>query len=339
MSSHDRLEDKIERYLKGGLREYFHLSSNTDCEIQQKIVANYNINYIVHVGRFTYVLRVNVEQQSGLKNQIEYEYKTLEYLSKYNIVPRTYFMDITKSLIPYDFLVQDFIEGIHVNFDDREGIRDAAAVLATLHTIPLPKDKFLFIYHNPLKDLYKELMGMFTRYENRKSSDKELVLKGSELLKKLEKEVPRYEELFTAESIVHTDCVNDNFIRSSKGIKIVDWEKPRIDDATYDICVYIGRPPQIWISTRIMTEQEREDFLQVYCARRQTDKKLFKEKIRIRQPFVSFRWIMWGAHRTADADEGTISPELFEFHLNHYGRYKRVCAVENVEHLLTRYFT
>ncbi len=339
MHSRDPLENKIEVYLKRGLLEYFHLPAGTDCAIQEKIVANYNINYIVRVGKAAYVLRVNVEQQSGLEKQIEYEYKTLEYLSTFGIVPRTYFMDNSRSLIPYDFLVQDFIEGEHVNFDDRKGIGDAARVLATLHTVPLPEDNFLCVYHNPLKDLYNELTEMFTRYKKRKSSDRKLVSGGSELLKELEKEVPRYEMLFTAESIVHTDCVNDNFIRSPREIKIVDWEKPRVDDATYDICVYIGRPPQIWISPRVMTEQERDMFLQEYCAIRKMDKTLLEEKIHVRQPFVSFRWILWGAHRTADADEGTISPELFDFHLNHYERYKRVCAVENVEHLLTKYFT
>jgi len=224
MSSRDRLENKIEVYLKGGLLEYFDLPAGTDCAIQEKIVANYNINYIVRVGHAPYVLRVNVEQQSGLETQIEYEYKTLKYLSTFGIVPRTYFMDNSRSLIPYDFLVQDFIEGEHVNFDDRKGIGDAARVLATLHMTPLPEDDFLCVYHNPLRDLYSELTEMYTRYKERKSSDRKLVSGGSELLEELEKEVPRYEMRFTADSIVHTDCVNDNFIRSPRGIKIVDWE-------------------------------------------------------------------------------------------------------------------
>jgi aminoglycoside phosphotransferase (APT) family kinase protein len=328
------LEKSVDRYMRTKMLGIFGLSADTDCEIREAIVSNYNINYVVGLAHHLYIMRVNVEQQSGLRNQIEYEYKTMAHLYDYGVVPRPYYLDTTREWLPYDFMVQEYIHGRPLDYDEQEGISEAAGALATVHKAPFPSEDFLIRHENPLRDLYDEDTRMLKRYEKRRSSDKELVKKGWRLLAKLERSAIYHESEFKATSIVHTDVGVDNFIRSLQGIVIIDWEKPRIDDPSYDLCVFLGRPPQIWASSRLMTEGEKSFFLSCYSDRSGIPLQILERKTRICQPFTSFRWIMWGAHRTADADEDKISPELSDFHSVHYNKYRNVCSVENVEFLL-----
>jgi len=334
MKKRNLLELKIQKYIKNVLLEHFGLPLNTLYKIEDTIISNYNINHVIQLVHKRYVLRLNVEKQSGLSHQIEYEYKTLEYLADYGIVPKPYLVDNTKRWLPFGFLVQEYLPGKHLDYDEIEGIGEAAAVLATLHRIALPTEKFLIMWDDPLKDSLKEITRMLSGYAERKSRDRELVKAGSKLQKKLEVSADINGKHFKAVSIIHTDVVNDNFIRSPEGIKIIDWEKPRIDDGTYDVCVFLGKPPQIWGASRLMDKGEREYFIHKYCRSGGYEQGEIEEKVRIRQPFVSFRWVLWGAHRTADFDEGMISSELGEFHSINYKRYKQTASVENIERLM-----
>ncbi|MFW6138207.1 MAG: phosphotransferase [Spirochaetota bacterium] len=334
MGINNNLEMQVKEYIKNKMMDNLSFPAGTSYEIADIIVGNYNINYVIKLGEQKFLLRINVEQQSGLTNQMAYEYNTIVHLAKYGVTPAAYYLDSTRKWIPFDFIVQDYIEGKHIDFDDHHAIEDAAAALARLHRVPFPQEDFLVRYNNPLQDLYQEITRMLRQYETRKTCNKNLVTKGEILLKKLKLLVKKNELYFSPVSIVHTDAVNDNFIRCHEGTKIIDWEKPRIDDCTYDLCVFMGRPPQIWASTRLMQGEERNRFLIAYCNNCDIALTELEHKVNIFQPFVSFRWIMWGAHRTADADEGLISSELKEFHSANYPKYKRVGSEDNVEVLL-----
>ena len=325
---------QIDNYISEVLRRYLHLPNNTNYHIEKVIIGNYNINCVVHLAGKKYVLRINIEKQSGIPNQIEYEYKALKYLEQYNIAPKPYLFDSSKNILPYDILVEEYIPGNHLDYDDSKKIIGAAVLLSTLHGIPKPQDELLMVWSNPLKDSLKEIIRMFKSYKQRKSSDEKFIEYGVRLIGKLEKNINLHSKYFSNKNIVHTDVVNDNFIYSPKGITLIDWEKPRVDDSSYDLCVFLGKPSQIWGSSRFMNEKEKHLFLSEYCRKGGVEFCNLKEKVRIRQPYVSFRWILWGAHRTADADEGVILPELKRFHSKNYLRYKKTAATENIEELL-----
>jgi hypothetical protein len=63
-----------------------------------------------------------------------------------------------------------------------------------------------------------------------------------------------------------------------------------------------------------------------------------KEKVRIRQPYVSLHWILWAASRLSDIKEGAISSELIRFHSSSVSRYKKVTAIEHLEALLRKVY-
>jgi len=334
MNDNINLKRKVIDYIENILLKYFRLSPNAEYSIEREIVANYNINYIIKLGTDRYVLRLNIEEQSGRANQVEYEHKTLEYLEDYGIAPRPFLIDKSKEKIPFKLLIQEYIPGEHLNYDNSNAILDAAKLLSTLHKIPIPLNNFFIFWQDPLNNSLEEIINMMENYSQRKSRDKRVIKQGSKLITKLEKSAECYSKYYKSKSIIHTDVVNDNFLQSPHGIKIIDWEKARIDDGSYDLCVFLGKPPQLWGSTRLITYEEKNLFLSEYCRKQTIDLDNLKDKVRIRQPFVSLRWILWGAHRTADADEGVIPSELKKFHSTNYKRYKTISAVENIEDLL-----
>ncbi len=328
------LKDKINENLKELLPQHFEKSRSTYFKIERTIIADYNINFVIEVDRNRYLFRVNVEQQSGLHDQIEYEYRALKFLADYKIAPRPYLVDNSKSTLPYGFLMEEYITGRYLDYDELSGILSAAVLLATLHRVPLPSDNFFITWSNPLEENLKDVSELLKQYATRKSKERKIVTLSSKLIQELEKSMNSYLKRFNSSSIVHTDVVNDNFIRSTQGLKLIDWEKPRIDDASYDLCVFLGTPSELWSSPRTMTVEEKNQFLGTYCLHMGIELEDMKEKITIRQPYVSLHWILWAATRLSDLKEGLISPGLMQFHSSNVSRYEKVAAAEHLEALL-----
>jgi thiamine kinase-like enzyme len=323
------LKNKINQNMNEILSECFNLPLNIPLKIERTIIADYNINFIIRVGQNRFVLRVNIEQQSGLKNQIEYEYKTLRFLEDYKIAPKPYLVDKSKGRLQYGFLIEEYIPGKYLDYK-LSGILSAAALLATLHRIPWPSDNFFIRWSNPLEENLKDVSELLKQYATRTFRDSKLVSLSDKLIRGLEKRTTCYSKSFHSNSIVHTDVVNDNFILSPQGLKLIDWEKPRIDDASYDLCCFLGTPPELWSSSRIMRDEEKNLFLLKYCRHMRIKLKDIKEKVRIRQPYVSLHWILWAANRLTDLKEGIISSELMKFHYSNVSRYKKVVSLEHL---------
>lgn len=338
MDYHNSLKEQINEYIRDILPEYFALSRNVYSKVERIIVADYNVNFVVQVNHNRYLLRVNVEQQSSLPNQIEYEYQVLKFLSNFKIAPQPYLVDNSKSRLQFGFLIEEYLAGEYLDYDDLSGILDAAALLASLHRIALPLENFFITWSNPLEENLKDVSEMLKHYATRKSKDKKIVTLSSKLIRKLEKSTTLYSKRLKSNSIVHTDVVNDNFIRSPQGLRLIDWEKPRVDDASYDLCVFIGTASELWSSPRAMTDEERNLFLYEYCRCMGIELGDIKEKVRIRQPYVSLHWILWAASRLSDIKEGAISSELIRFHSSSVSRYKKVTAIEHLEALLRKVY-
>jgi thiamine kinase-like enzyme len=328
------LKGQIHEYMNEVLCEHFGFSRNIYSKIERVIVADYNINFVIQLDRNRYLLRVNVEQQSGLPNQIEYEYQALKFLSGLKIAPQPYLVDNSKNRLRFGFLVEEYLIGEYLDYDELSGILDAAALLAALHRTSLPLDNFFIVWSDPLEENLKDVSELLKHYGTRKTREKKIVSLSSKLIRELEKSIASYSKGFESKSIVHTDVVNDNFIRSPQGLRLIDWEKPRVDDASYDLCVFLGTPSELWSSPRAMTDEERNLFLLEYCRRMGTDLSDTKEKVRIRQPYVSLHWILWAASRLSDVKEGNISSELIQFHSSSVPRYKKVTALKHLEALL-----
>ena len=43
--------------------------------------------------------------------------------------------------------------------------------------------------------------------------------------------------------------------------KLVDWEKPMLDDGSYDLCHFLTPTSTLWKMDYVLTDAERADFL------------------------------------------------------------------------------
>lgn len=115
---------------------------------------------------------------------------------------------------------------------------------------------------------------------------------------------------------------------------MIDWEKPRLDDCSYDLSCFLSEPAQLWCTTDVMKAEDRKVFLEEYARLRNKNAELLAEKVRIREPMISLHWILWGATKLCDLREQRTLPELLRAHEEKKIRYKRLARYENLDKLL-----
>jgi thiamine kinase-like enzyme len=265
---------------------------------------------------------VNIQQQSGLTNQIDYEFGVLKYLERYQIAPKVYHSDNTKSAFDFDILIEEYLEGPWVTLQEQD-LPAVAALLVKLHSLDASQVN-LITWSDPLMDTLVLVRMDLEEYRSKKSADPGVVSKAEKLITKLEPFLFEKRALFTPDSINHTDVAIDNFVKTSQGLKLIDWEKPRFDDCSYDVCCFLAEPAQLWCIPQVLSAEGREKFLQEYITLSGRDKDHFLEKVRVRQPLVSLHWIFWGMNRLCDLRDQKTASELQGVHSERLERWERV---------------
>ena len=158
------------------------------------------------------------------------------------------------------------------------------------------------------------------------------------ILESIKATVGDNKHLYHAESLNHTDVGCDNFINTAEGLKLIAWEKPRLDDCTYDLCCFLSEPVQMWCSRKILKPDDRMNFLKDYARLSGKNADHLIQKVKIREPLVSLHWILWGATKLCDLRDRRTSPRLFEAHAQKMARFERIADPENIEKLLDSNF-
>ena len=325
-------EIKIEQYLQNLPPGILGLYTINSIELLDMFSGAYNLNFHVRVNKKEFIFRINIEQQSGLNNQIEYEDRILAFLEGYNIAPKTYYVDNTLKYFDFGILIEQYLDGPHLVYEDAQ-IIEAAELLAKLHALPLADADFL-VWQDPLEATANFVKNDMLSYEAITTHDKNMIRLAKELMARTKKEIEVKRHLFQADSLNHTDVVPDNFIKTSDGLRLIDWEKPRVDDCTYDISCFLSEPAQLWCSEKVMNSANRESFLNTYSGLSRQKKDFLSEKIRIREPLVSLHWILWGAIKLCHLKDRRTASELLKAHEEKMGRYERIARPENIEKLL-----
>lgn len=327
-----RVRQKIEQYLGDLPPGVLDARRADSIQILEMTPGAYNLNFHVRVNGREFVFRINIEQQSGLANQVEYEFGVLKFLEGHRLAPKAYHCDNDRNHFDFGVLIEDYLEGPHLSLEDEE-IPEVAELLVRLHSLPRG-DKPFMIWTDPLADTYDLVRRDLIGYEAKRASGKKTISLAERLLARAEGSLDRYRQLFEASSLNHTDVVCDNFVKTSQGLRLIDWEKPRVDDSTYDICCFLSEPAQLWCSQRVLTPEGRETFLNTYARLSGKKEDCLREKVGIREPLVSLHWILWGATKLCDLRDRRTVPELLQAHEEKAVRYERIAHPENIEKLL-----
>ena len=325
-------EEKIAHYLKRLSPATLYLDSIDNVKILSLTPGAYNLNYHVEVNHQKFIFRINIEAQSGLANQIRYEYQVLKFLEGHHIAPKVFHLDDTCEVFDFGILIQEYLNGPHLVYKKNQ-ILEVAHLLVRLHSLPFGAMDFI-TWQDPLLETFNLARNDLRNYKKRKNADQAIINLAAKLLKGSEPLLEAKQNLFKVDSVNHTDVVCDNFIRTADGLRMIDWEKPRADDCSYDIGCFLSEPAQLWCTEDIATPEDRDGFVQAYAQQSGKDEGLLCEKVDIREPLISLHWILWGAIKLCDLEDRRTLPELFRAHEEKISRYRRLARPENIEKLL-----
>ncbi len=326
------LRKRIEKYLKNIPPEILGVQNMESLEFHKMTPGSYNLNFHISVDSKEFIFRVNIDQQSGLSKQVEYEYNTLKFLEGHGLSPDVYHIDATRQYFEFDILIEQYLEGPHLLLE-KSHIPEAAALLAKLHSLDHWGVDFVS-WQDPLKDTYDFVQNDIVYYKTRKTAEKKIVSRSELALEEIRLRILKSNLAFQSDCLNHTDVGCDNFIRTPAGLRMIDWEKPRVDDCSYDLSCFLSEPAQLWCSPHVLNAADRGAFVEEYACLSGRNVGLLRKKIHIREPMVSLHWILWGATKLCDLREERTSPELLDAHEEKIFRYERIARVENVEKLM-----
>jgi thiamine kinase-like enzyme len=308
------------------------VDSSASIEILGMNPGSYNLNFHVKVNKKDFIFRINIEQQSGLLNQVEYEFRILNFLAGRSIAPRVFHFDAGRDFFDFDILIEEHLQGPPLSLEKIDPSK-VAELLARLHALN-PAGRHFVTWQDPLTETYelarKDLIG----YIAKKTGNDRIISLAKELLAAASPVVADRRALFKADSLNHTDVAFDNFILTPEGLRLIDWEKPRVDDRSYDLCCFLSEPAQLWCSPVALDSEGKENFLQSYARLSGHNPDLLIEKVKIREPLISLHWILWGATKLCDLKEHRTVPELIQAHAAKIIRYERIADAANIEKLL-----
>ncbi len=296
--------------------------------------GSYNLNFHVRIGPRDFIFRVNIEPQSGLANQIEHEFSVLKFVEGHCIAPRAFYYDDSRRYFDFDLLIEEYLPGPALSLE-ADYLPKVAELLTRLHSLD-PEGMPFMIWLDPLADTYELIRGDLVGYEAVKNPDKKTISLARVVLAKSEEQLSRRGRLFQADRLNHTDLCCENFIITADGLRLVDWEKPRVDDDSYDLGCFLSGPAQLYNSKKVLNSKEREVFIEAYAGLSGKNPDLLMEKVIIREPMISLHWILWAATKLANLSDQRTSPELVKAHEEKIARYERVADPENIERLIER---
>ncbi len=191
-------------------------------------------------------------------------------------------------------------------------------------------------WQDPLAGNFELTRVDLTGYKAAKNPDERVIRLANMVLTKSEAQCSKRQNLFHADCLNHTDLCCENFVKTADGLRLVDWEKSRLDDSTYDLGCFICEGAELYNSRKVLNSAERRFFLETYAGLNGKNSDLLMEKVNIREPLISLHWILWAATMLSNLRDQRTSPELVKAHEEKIARYERVADPENIERLIER---
>ncbi len=227
--------------------------------------GEYNINYwFIHpLTAEKLVLRITTGSQMHLNHQIQYEYDALKLLEKSGRTPSAVYVDDTRSMIPYGFLVMQYLPGRALKYETDLDI--AAGCLADIHNLPIGEQHHLLQPESPLAAILNECHEMAKVYlqSNLGSADTKTMI--VELLER-GKRIIEGECHTGSRCMINTELNSGNFLINGPGKDnyLVDWEKPLFAYVGQDLGHFLAPTTTFWKTDTILDRQEIQMFIEMY---------------------------------------------------------------------------
>lgn len=227
--------------------------------------GEYNLNYrFLHpiTGR-PLVLRINTGSQMHLPDQIGYEYAALQALLPSGALRAPFTVMGARDLFPYGVLVMEWLPGHPLCY--QTDLPAAAAILADIHSLPVPAECPLLAPAAPLRSIYEECLAMAEQYFSWSDARPQTAA----LLHTLIREIGLLPLDTPApfRCITNTELNSGNFLINEDGPSyLIDWEKPLLSEPAQDLGHFLVPTTTYWKTDTILTPQEITEFVRLYTA-------------------------------------------------------------------------
>ncbi len=298
MAFKDDLAKKLKAYIRE--RDFMQATGvSRQASLEFLAQGEYNINYLIDDEEEKYVLRVNLDSQMDLDDQIAYEFSALKVLAPSGVTPRPFYLDTSKEKIDYGLLMMEYLPGRALEY--RKDLKTAAKVFAKIHKLDTAHVDCLIKENKPLTAIWNECDTLLDKYLNSDLAVPEIkrfLTKIRADLKKKKGKETELMELFP-KAIVNTEVNSNNFIINDKYnlAYLVDWEKPLITTPLQDLSHFMVPTTTLWKTSFIFNQGEEEEFLHHYLKERGMDSKYHEVKsaLKIFNKFSAMRGISWSA--------------------------------------------
>lgn len=247
-----------------GFLEKLQVPAGTTLDFAPLGQGEYNVNYRFRhpaTGR-QLVLRVNTGSQMHLAHQIRYEFSALQALYPSGRTPEALFWDEPEEILPYGVLVMEWLPGRALQYG--RDLPAAAAILADIHSLPIPEESALLSPTHPAKSIYDECLAMAEEYFTWDQAEPPT----ARLLEALIREIgrlPLEEGTAAPRCMVNTELNSGNFLINEGGRSyLVDWEKPLRSEAAQDIAHFLAPTTTFWKTDVILDAESIGRFLRHY---------------------------------------------------------------------------
>ncbi len=293
------LIEGLEHYLDSkGYREALGLPEKRIETYEFLARGEYNINYCFYhpISNEKLVLRVNIESQMHLEEQIDYEFHALELLSKSRRTPKPIYVDGSKKFLPYGILVMEYIEGQYLQYETQ--LIAAAKCLADIHSVEMDVNSHrLLSPSNPLEAILEECEVMIkTYYQSPLGSDEQKQF--IKMLMELGWEKVRNTNLKGSyKCCINTELNSTNFLVEDGNACLVDWEKPLLGDPAQDLGHFLAPTTTFWKTDVILSKKEVDEFIEIYKKEvgGRFDTTGLEERVHTFIPITCLRGITWCA--------------------------------------------
>lgn len=244
--------------------EALKISQNSNIELVPLGQGEYNVNYIFsHPGTGKrLLLRINTGSQLHLDDQIEYEFSALQNLYSSGRTPKAYFCDNSRSLIPHGVMVMEWLPGRALRYES--DMADAAAILADIHSTPVPDDCRLIRPAHPAASIYEECLRMVEHYLTWDAARPNTCKLLEELVKEIGR-LPLATSSQAAPCMVNTELNSANFlINPGSTSYLIDWEKPLLSEPAQDLGHFLVPTTTLWKTESILSPGDIVDFTSMY---------------------------------------------------------------------------
>ena len=183
-------------------------------------------------------------------------------------------VDTTPAGLPYGLLIEEFLPGRPLDYLDPADLSRAAQTLARLHAFRLPEaDATLLRIERPLSMYLQFGREMLAPYRAAPNASGEVLRILDAVERTLSAQAHLEDSHFPSSErgVVHTDVQAHNFIVQAAETRLVDWEKPMLDDPTYDLCHFLAPTTTRWKCGVTLSEPAQESFMEAYLSAREQD--------------------------------------------------------------------